>query len=77
MTLTLSLLAIALFGLAAGLALLARPEGVAEATGNRFWLRSPARRAFFRCGAGAGFLALGVLALLDLLSDSISILPGD
>ena len=77
MTLNLSLLAIALFGLAGGLALLARPERVAEVTGNRFWLRSPRRRAFFRYGAGAGFLLLGALALLDLLSESISILPGD
>ncbi|HYE28345.1 MAG TPA: hypothetical protein VEA61_08950 [Allosphingosinicella sp.] len=77
MALTLSLLALALFGLAAGLAMLARPERVAAATGNSFWLRSARRRALFRYGGGGGFLALGGLALLDLLSDSLSILPGD
>ena len=76
-TLTLSLLAMALFGATAGAALLARPEWVANRTGNQFWMRSSSRRFFFRYGAGLGFLALGGLALLDLLFNSISIFPGD
>ena len=74
---TLSLLALALFGTLAGAALLLRPERAGEATGNLFWLRSPRRRAAFRYAGGLGFLALGAAALLDLAFDSITIFPGD
>jgi hypothetical protein len=68
-------IAVALFSLALGTAIITQPTKVAMATRNQFWLRSAPRRIFLRF-AGIGFVAFGAYAVACMIFPPISIFPG-
>ena len=68
------LMVMAAVALTSGAGITLWPERTAAITGNKSWLRSAPRRAFYRF-AGFGFLALGVYGLACMFFPTISLFP--